>query len=54
MCSAITLATKADIEAIRIDIAKLDARLTGELVLVKWMVGVVIAIAVANFAKQFF
>jgi hypothetical protein len=38
-----TLATKIDIEAI----------LT-ELVLVKWMLGVVIAISVANFAKQFF
>ena len=38
-----TLATKTDIEAIR-----------SELVLVKWMLGVVIAISVANFAKQFF
>jgi hypothetical protein len=38
-----TLATKNDIETIR-----------AELVLVKWMLGVVIAISVANFAKQFF
>jgi hypothetical protein len=38
-----TLATKNDIEIIR-----------SELVLVKWMLGVVIAISVANFAKQFF
>jgi hypothetical protein len=38
-----TLATKTDIEMIR-----------AELVLVKWMLGVVIAISVANFAKQFF
>ena len=38
-----TLATKTDIEAIR-----------AELVLVKWMLGVVIAVSVANFAKQFF
>jgi hypothetical protein len=38
-----TLATKTDIEAVR-----------AELVLVKWMLGVVIAISVANFAKQFF
>ena len=38
-----TLATKTDIEIIR-----------AELVLVKWMLGVVIAISVANFAKQFF
>jgi uncharacterized protein (DUF2336 family) len=38
-----TLATKTDIEMIR-----------SELILVKWMLGVVIAISVANFAKQFF
>lgn len=38
-----TLATKTDIEAIRT-----------ELILVKWMLGVVIAISLANFAKQFF
>lgn len=38
-----TLATKTDIEAIR-----------NELVLVKWMLGVIIAVSVANFAKQFF
>lgn len=38
-----TLATKTDIEMIR-----------AELILVKWMLGVVIAISVANFAKQFF
>ena len=37
------LATKTDIEMIR-----------AELILVKWMLGVVIAISVANFAKQFF
>ena len=37
-----TLAPKTDIEAI-----------PAELVLVKWMLGVVIAISLANFAKQF-
>jgi len=48
-----SLATKHDIEALRVDISKLDARISGELILVKWMLGVVIAIAIANFAKQF-
>jgi len=38
-----SLTTKTDIEAVR-----------AELVLVKWMLGVVIAISVANFAKQLF
>lgn len=49
-----SIATKNDIEAVRTDIAKIDARITGELTLVKWMLGVVIAVSVANFAKQFF
>ncbi len=49
-----SLATKNDIEALRADIAKLDARFSGEIALVKWMLGVVIAIAIANFAKQFY
>jgi len=49
-----SLATKTDIEAIRTDITKLDTRISGEITLVKWMLGVVIAIAIANFAKQFF
>ena len=37
------LATKADIN-----------RLERELVVVKWMVGAILGLAVANFAKQFF
>jgi len=49
-----SLASKIDIEAIRADIGKIDARVSGELLLVKWMLGVIIAISVANFAKQFF
>ena len=49
-----SLASKIDIEAIRADIGKIDARVTGELLLVKWMLGVIITISVANFAKQFF
>ena len=47
-------AVKTDIEAVRMDISRLDTRITGEITPVKWMLGVVIAIAVANFAKQFF
>jgi len=49
-----SLATKTDIEMMRADIIKLDTRMSGELTLVKWMLGVVIAISIANFAKQFF
>ena len=48
------LATKTDIEAMRADIIRLDTRMSGELTLVKWMLGVVIAISIANFARQFF
>jgi hypothetical protein len=41
------LATKADI-------ARLEAKLDHETALLKWMMGVLLGIAVANFAKQFF
>jgi len=49
-----SLATKSDIDMMRADIIRLDTRMSGELTLVKWMLGVVIAISIANFAKQFF
>lgn len=49
-----TLATKTAIEAMRADIVRLDTRMSGELLFVKWMLGVVIAISLANFARQFF
>ena len=49
-----SLATKTDIETMRADIIRLDTRMSGELTLVKWMLGMVIAISIANFAKQFF
>ena len=42
-----TIATKRDLD-------RVEAKLLGELTLVKWMVGVLIAIAIANFAKQYF
>ncbi len=49
-----TLATKADlVEAkndLKIEIAKLD----GKVDKLSWMMGILIAIAAANFAKQFF
>lgn len=42
-----TLATK-------LDIVRLEAKLDHEASLLKWMLGVLLALAVANFAKQFF
>jgi hypothetical protein len=49
-----TLATRADIidskAEIKVDIAALDAKVDK----LSWMVGILIALAVANFAKQFF
>ena len=38
-----TLATKADIAEVKAELAS-----------IKWMMGVLIAVAIANFAKQFF
>jgi hypothetical protein len=48
---------KADIRDVRDDVAKLDkevALVKADIGLVKWMVGALIALAVANFAKQYF
>jgi hypothetical protein len=38
-----SLATKADISEVK-----------GELVLLKWMIGAVLGVAIANFARQYF
>lgn len=51
------LANKGDIRSVRDDLVKIDRRmdtLDAEIRLVKWMLGALIALAVANFAKQFF
>ena len=52
-----TLATKSDIHGVRLDMAGIKtemAGLRGEMANVRWILGVLVAIAVANFAKQFF
>lgn len=56
-----TLATKADIQELRQDMTKMGAELRGEMaalrgemMTIKWMMGVLVALAIANFAKQFF
>jgi hypothetical protein len=40
--------------ATRLDIMRLEAKLDHEASLIKWMMGVLLAVALANFAKQFF
>ena len=40
--------------ATRLDIMRLEAKLDHEASLLKWMMGVLLAVALANFAKQFF
>lgn len=45
-----TLATKADVLAVKSDVALLDAKIDK----LQWMIGIVIALAIANFAKQYF
>lgn len=52
-----TLATKLDIRDVRDDLIKVERRmdaLEARLDKMQWMLGLVIALAVANFAKQFF
>jgi hypothetical protein len=49
-----TLATKMDILRFESRIDGLDAKIEAKFDKVQWMLGAVLAIAVANFAKQFF
>lgn len=44
------LATKADISEIKLELTRMDAKVDK----LSWMMGILIALAVANFAKQFF
>lgn len=48
------IATRKDIALAVAEIKTDIAIVRGEQVLVKWMLGAVLAIAIANFAKQFF
>jgi hypothetical protein len=47
------LATKRDIEQIRSEIREFKAEMNGELKLNRWMLGAILGMAIANFAKQF-
>lgn len=49
-----SLATKADMMELKNELRQEMAGIRGELATLKWMMGALIAIAVANFAKQFF
>lgn len=52
-----TLATKNDIRSVRDDLVKMDRHMDGldaRFDKLSWMMGILIALAVANFAKQFF
>ena len=56
-----TLATKNDVRDVRDELAKLDAKVDAKFAVVdakmdklSWMMGILIALAVANCAKQYF
>lgn len=56
-----TLATKSDVREVRDSVARLDAKVDSKFAVVDakfdkltWMVGALVALAAANFAKQFF
>lgn len=49
-----TLATRTDIAGLKADIVRLETKIDHETSLLKWMMGVLMAVAIANFAKQFF
>jgi len=48
------VATRKDIALAVAEIKTEIANVRGEMALVKWMLGAILAIAIANFAKQFF
>jgi hypothetical protein len=49
-----SLATRADMLTVKADIERLDAKFDAKFDKMQWMLGIVIALAIANFAKQFF
>lgn len=49
-----SLATQQDIVELRHELREARTEINGKVVLVQWMLGVLLALAVANFAKQFF
>ena len=49
-----SLATRADMLAVKTDIGRMDAKFDAKFDKLQWMLGIVIALAVANFTKQFF
>ena len=52
-----TLATKTDIRDVRDDFVKVERRMEGldaKMDKLSWMMGILIALAAANFGKQFF
>ena len=49
-----SLGTKADLMEVKAELRLEMAGIRGELSTIKWIMGVLIAVAVANFAKQFF
>ena len=50
----VSLATKSGILAVKNDISLLDAKVDARFALVQWMLAAVLAVAIANFAKQYF
>ncbi|HEY9277492.1 MAG TPA: coiled-coil domain-containing protein [Methylotenera sp.] len=49
-----SLATRVDMLTVKADIERLDAKFDAKFDKMQWMLGIVIALAIANFAKQFF
>ena len=48
------IATRKDIVLAVAEIKTEIANVRGEMALIRWMIGAVLAVAIANFAKQFF
>lgn len=49
-----SLAARTDMLAVKADIERLDAKFDAKFDKLQWMLGILIALSIANFAKQFF
>lgn len=48
-----SLAARTDMLAVKADIERLDAKFDAKFDKLQWMLGILIALSIANFAKQF-
>ena len=49
-----TLATRADVQSVNVELERMESKFEAKFDKLSWMLGILIALAVANFGKHFF